>query len=116
MIQEKQKKLKTYRDALKDKVVFSTKRIYLYEEETYKVKYSFQKQTASINSVKWSVDNKQVATVSAKGVVTGRKEGTCYLTATAATMEPLKIWMRNMMHPTISARKIRPWTIITVAG
>lgn len=82
-IQAKQKKLKTYRDALKDKVVFSTKRIYLYEEETYKVKYSFQKQTASVNSVKWSVDNKQVATVSAKGVVTGRKEGSCYLTATA---------------------------------
>ena len=56
----------------------------LWVGETNTIKATATPTTANNTNVSWSSSNKNVATVSSKGVITAKGEGTCTITCTAA--------------------------------
>lgn len=62
-----------------EKVRISEKRIYIKKGSKYTLRATIKPRNATIKKVVWSSSNKKVAKVS-KGVVTGIKKGTCYIT------------------------------------
>ena len=56
----------------------------LWVRETNTIKATATPTTANNTNVSWSSSNKNVATVSSKGVITAKGEGTCTITCTAA--------------------------------
>lgn len=62
-----------------EKVRISEKRISIKKGSKYTLKATIKPRNATIKKVVWSSSNKKVAKVS-KGVVTGIKKGTCYIT------------------------------------
>lgn len=56
---------------------------YLQKGKSFQIKATVTSETATDKSVKWSTSKKKVATVSAMGLVKGKKIGTAYITATA---------------------------------
>ncbi len=56
---------------------------YLQKGKSFTIKATVTSETATDKSVTWSTSKKKVATVSASGVVKGKKVGTAYITASA---------------------------------
>lgn len=74
----KKKKYKCRVKVIKAVIKLNSKNVIIKEGKTYKLKLL----NAVNQKVKWTSSNKVVATVSRKGVVTGKKQGTATITAT----------------------------------
>ncbi len=66
-----------------DEIILSKSSVELKVDETAKVSYTINPEKASEVSVEWKSSDKDIATVSSKGRITAKGEGTCKVTATA---------------------------------
>ena len=79
----------TVKQAVK-KIKLNKSKLELEEGKTFTLKTTISPSNAANKNVKWSSDNKAVAKVSSKGVITAVGEGTAIITATAADGSKVK--------------------------
>lgn len=66
-----------------DKIVLRPSTLELRTDDSYSVTYTISPDEAKDVEVKWKSSDEDVATVSSKGKITGKGEGTCTITATS---------------------------------
>lgn len=66
-----------------EQILFFTSNVTIKEEENYTVSFSIRPSNADSKTIEWSSSNPAVATVDQNGKITGVKEGSCSISASA---------------------------------